>query len=57
MAGNLGGVVLVLVIQAVMGNAYLPLAALAVIAALGLPLALGLPSRVAVRAVAQAVRD
>jgi hypothetical protein len=40
-----------------MGNAYLPLAALAVIAALGLPLALGLPSRVAVRAVAQPVRD
>ena len=57
MAGNLGGVVLVLVIQAVMGNAYLPLAALAVIAALGLPLALGLPSRVAVRALAQPVRD
>jgi predicted MFS family arabinose efflux permease len=57
MAGNLGGVILVLVIQAVMGNEYLPLAALAVIAALGLPLALGLPARVAVRAVAQPVRD
>jgi predicted MFS family arabinose efflux permease len=57
MAGNLGGVILVLVVQAVMGNAYLPLAALAVIAALGLPLAVGLPSRVAVRAVAQPVRD
>ena len=40
MAGNLGGVVLVLVIQAVMGNAYLPLAALAVIGLLGVPLAL-----------------
>ncbi len=57
MAGNLGGVVLVLVIQAVMGNAYLPLAALAVIGILGLPLALGLPARGAVRAVAQPVRD
>jgi predicted MFS family arabinose efflux permease len=45
MAGNLGGVVLVLVIQVVMGNAYVPLAALAVIALLGVPLALGLPGR------------
>ena len=50
MAGNLGGVVLVLVIQVVMGNAYVPLAALAVIGVLGLPLALALPGRsVAVR--------
>ncbi|HVC40643.1 MAG TPA: MFS transporter [Candidatus Saccharimonadales bacterium] len=45
MSGNLGGVVLVLVIQGVMGNAYLPLGALAVISLLGLPLALGLPGR------------
>ncbi|MHB8487726.1 MAG: MFS transporter [Candidatus Dormibacteria bacterium] len=45
MSGNLGGVVLVLVIQGVMGNAYLPPGALAVISLLGLPLALGLPGR------------
>jgi predicted MFS family arabinose efflux permease len=45
MSGNLGGVVLVLVIQGVIGNAYAPLAALAVIGLLGLPLALGLPGR------------
>jgi hypothetical protein len=38
------------VIQVVMGNAYVPLAALAVIGVLGLPLALALPGRsVAVR--------
>jgi MFS family permease len=43
MAGNLGGVVLVLVIQVVMGNAYAAFAALAVIGLLGVPLALGLP--------------
>ena len=36
---------LVLVIQALMGNAYLPLAALAVVGVLGVPLALGLPAR------------
>jgi MFS family permease len=57
MSGNLGGVVLVLVIQAVMGNAYLPLAALAVIGVLGLPLAIGLPGRVGVRAIGQPVPD
>jgi predicted MFS family arabinose efflux permease len=58
MAGNLGGVVLVLVIQAVMGNAYVPLAALAVIGLLGLPLALALPGRsVAARAPAIATLD
>ena len=45
MSGNLGGVVLVLVIQGVMGNAYAPLAALAIICLLGLPFALGLPGR------------
>jgi predicted MFS family arabinose efflux permease len=43
MAGNLGGVVLVLVIQVVMGNAYAAFAALAVIGLLGVPLALRLP--------------
>jgi predicted MFS family arabinose efflux permease len=48
MSGNLGGVVLVLVIQVAMGNAYIPLAALAIISLLGLPLALGLPGRSAV---------
>ncbi|MGA7986854.1 MAG: MFS transporter [Candidatus Dormiibacterota bacterium] len=57
MAGNLGGVVLVLVIQALMGNAYLPFAALAVVGALGIPLALGLPGRATVRAVGQALSD
>jgi Na+/melibiose symporter-like transporter len=57
MAGNLGGVVLVLVIQAVMGNAYLPLAALAVIGVLGLPLAVGLPGGAAMRSAGHAVPD
>jgi hypothetical protein len=58
MAGNLGGVVLVLVIQVLMGNAYVPLAALAVIGLLGLPLALALPGRsVAVRGPAVATLD
>ena len=57
MAGNLGGVVLVLVIQGVMGNAYVPLAALAVIGLLGLPLALGLPGRFVIRAPAIATLD
>jgi predicted MFS family arabinose efflux permease len=57
MAGNLGGVILVLVIQALMGNAYLPLAALAVVGLLGIPLALGLPGRATVRAVGHAMPD
>jgi predicted MFS family arabinose efflux permease len=57
MSGNLGGVVLVLVIQAVMGNAYVPFVALAVISLFGLPLALGLPGRSAVRAHAVATLD
>ncbi len=57
MSGNLGGVVLVLIIQALMGNAYVPLAALAVVGALGIPLALGLPGRATVGAVGQAVPD
>ena len=45
MAGNLGGLVLVLVIQAVIGNSYLALGALAVVTLLGLPVALRLPAR------------
>ena len=45
MAGNLGGLVLVLVIQAVIGNSYLALGALAAIILLGLPVALRLPAR------------
>jgi len=57
MSGNLGGVVLVLVIQAVMGNAYLALATLATIGVLGLPLAIALPGRAAVRSIAHAVPD
>jgi predicted MFS family arabinose efflux permease len=57
MSGNLGGVVLVIVIQAVMGNAYVPFAALAVIGLLGLPLALGLPGRSAARRYSIATLD
>jgi predicted MFS family arabinose efflux permease len=45
MAGNLGGVIVVLVVQAVIGSAYLALAALAVLTLLGLPVALRLPAR------------
>jgi hypothetical protein len=44
MAGNLGGLVLVLVVQAVIGNPYLSLGAMAVVALLGLPVALRLPA-------------
>ncbi len=47
MAGNLGGLVLVLAVQAVIGSPHLALAALAVFALLGLPLALRLPARTA----------
>jgi predicted MFS family arabinose efflux permease len=43
LAGNLGGVVLVLVVQALIGNPYLALVAMAVIAAPGVALAAGLP--------------
>jgi MFS family permease len=57
MAGNLGGVVLVLVIQVVMGNAYAAFAALAVIGLLGVPLALGLPGGVVAGARAVASLD
>ncbi len=45
MAGNLGGLLLVLVVQAVIGNAYLALGALAVVAVAGVPVALRLPAR------------
>jgi MFS family permease len=45
MAGNLGGLLLVLVIQALIGNAYLSLGALAVVALAGLPVVLRLPGR------------
>ena len=45
MAGNLGGLLLVLVVQALIGNAYLALGALAFVAAAGVPAALRLPAR------------
>jgi predicted MFS family arabinose efflux permease len=48
LAGNLGGVVLVLVVQAVLGNPYLSLGALAVACVAGLALATGLPAQGAV---------
>ena len=45
LAGNLGGVVLVLIIQAVIGNPYLSLAALSAACLAGLALAVRLPGR------------
>ena len=45
MAGNLGGLLLVLAVQALIGNAYLALGAMAVVAAAGVPAALRLPAR------------
>jgi predicted MFS family arabinose efflux permease len=57
MAGNLGGVILVLVIQALMGNEYLPLVALAAVGVLGIPLALGLPGHAAGGVAGHAVPD
>jgi MFS family permease len=48
MAGNLGGLVLVLAVQAVIGNPYLSLGAMAVVALLGIPVALRLPSKAGV---------
>ena len=47
MAGNLGGLVLVLVVQPFIGSPYVALALLAAIALAGLPLTLRLPSRTA----------
>ena len=46
MAGNLGGVVLVLVVQAFIGSPSLALLALAAVSLAGLPVALRLPARV-----------
>ncbi|HXP18104.1 MAG TPA: MFS transporter [Streptosporangiaceae bacterium] len=46
LAGNLGGVVLVLIVQAVVGNPYLSLGALSVVALAGLALSTQLPARV-----------
>jgi predicted MFS family arabinose efflux permease len=45
MAGSLGGVVLVLVVQAFIGSPSLALLALAVVSLAGVPIALGLPAR------------
>jgi predicted MFS family arabinose efflux permease len=45
MAGNLGGLVLILATQAVIGNPYLALGLLAVVGLAGLPVALRLPAR------------
>jgi MFS family permease len=45
MAGNLGGLLLVLVVQALIGNAYLALGAMAVVAVAGLAVVLRLPTR------------
>jgi predicted MFS family arabinose efflux permease len=45
MAGNLGGLVLVLATQVVIGNAYLALGLLVVVAIAGIPVALRLPAR------------
>lgn len=44
LAGNLGGLILVLAVQAVIGNAYLALGVLCVVTLLGLPVALRLPA-------------
>jgi hypothetical protein len=46
MSGNLGGVVLVLVVQAFIGSPSLALLALAAVSLAGLPVALRLPARV-----------
>ncbi len=46
LAGNLGGVVLVLVVQGLIGNPYLSLAALSVAALGGLALTARLPARI-----------
>jgi MFS family permease len=45
MAGNLGGLLLVLVVQVLIGNPYLALGALVVVALAGLPVVLRLPGR------------
>jgi len=48
MSGNLGGVVLALITQAVVGNAYLALGVMALASLAGIPVALRLPARTAV---------
>ena len=45
MAGNLGGLVVVLVVQAAIGSPYLALGAMAVVTLLGLPVVTRLPAR------------
>jgi MFS family permease len=45
MAGNLGGLILVLIVQPVIGNAYLALGALAVATLIGVPVVTRLPAR------------
>ena len=45
MAGNLGGLVLVLAVQPAIGNAYVSLGILALVALAGIPVALRLPAR------------
>ena len=45
MSGNLGGLVVVLVVQAAIGNPYLSLGVLALVTLLGLPVVLRLPAR------------
>ena len=51
MAGNLGGLLLVLLVQVVIGNAYVALAVVVAIALVGVPVALRLPSHGAPRSV------
>jgi len=48
MSGNLGGVVLALITQAAVGNAYLALGVMALASLAGIPIALRLPARTAV---------
>ena len=57
LAGNLGGVVLVLIVQVLIGNPYLALGALAVAALPGLALAAGLPAHGAAAAGQEAGAD
>jgi MFS family permease len=45
MSGNLGGLVVVLVVQAAIGNPYLSLGVLALVTVLGLPVVMRLPAR------------
>jgi AcrR family transcriptional regulator len=54
-AGNLGGVVLVLAVQVLIGSPTLALLALAAVSLVGLPIALGLPARVRAEGSAEAL--